>query len=88
LTIRVTTQVGQAATTIRIEGKLTRADLRDVQAACDSANVPLVLDLSGLKSADTDGIQALCSLSETRAKLEGASPYIRQLLFEIGRSRK
>jgi anti-anti-sigma regulatory factor len=80
--------VGQGATTIRIEGQLTRADLPDVEAVCDSAKPPLLLDLSGLKTADTDGIQALRSLSQTRAKLEGASPYIRQLLLEIGRSHK
>ena len=63
-----------------------RTDLPDVQAACDSAKAPLVLDLSGLKSADADAIRALRSLSEKGAKLEGANPYIRQLLLEIGRS--
>ncbi len=57
-------------------------DLPDVRAACESANPPLGLDLSGLKSADIEGIRALRSLSETGAELQGASPYIRQLLLE------
>ena len=81
MTIRVTTEAGQTTTTIRIEGQLTIADVPDVRAACESASPPLRLDLSGLRSADVDGIRALQSLSET-AELHGASPYIRQLLLE------
>ena len=85
MTLGVSTEVGETATTIRIEGRLTDADLLDVRAACESANPPLRLDLSGLKSADIDGIRALRSLSETGAELHGASPYIRQLLLEAGK---
>ncbi len=82
MTIRVTTEAGQTGTTIRIEGQLTGAELPDVRAACDSVSPPLRLDLSGLKSADIDGIRALRSLSETGARLQRANPYIRQLLLE------
>jgi anti-anti-sigma regulatory factor len=82
LTIRVTTEVGETVTTIRIEGKLTSVSVPDVRAACESANSPLRLDLSGLFSADSDGIRTLRSLSEQGAELNGASPYINQLLLE------
>ena len=82
MTIRVTTEAGEAVTTIRIEGKLTSADVPDMRAACGSANPPLHLDLSGLRSADSDGIRALRSLSEAGAELHGANPYINQLLLE------
>ena len=82
MTIRVSTEAGEAVTTIRIEGKLTSANVPDVRAACGSANPPLCLDLSGLRSADSDGIRALQSLSEAGAELHGASPYINQLLIE------
>ncbi len=82
LTIRVSTEAGEDASTIRIEGQLTVADVPDVKEACESASRPLRLDLSGLRSADVDGIRALCSLSEAGAELHGASPYIRQLLLE------
>ena len=81
MTIRVSTEAGEDASTIRIEGQLTVADVPDVKAACESASRPLRLDLSGLRSADAEGIRALRSLSET-AELHGASPYIRQLLLE------
>jgi anti-anti-sigma regulatory factor len=82
LTIRVSTETGETITTIRIEGKLTSVSVSDVRAACESVDPPLHLDLSGLFSADRDGIQALRSLSEKGAELHGASPYINQLLLE------
>jgi hypothetical protein len=82
LTIRVTTEAGKPVTTIRIEGQLTGTSVPDVRAACESATPPLRLDLSGLLSADRDGIRALQSLSEAGAELHGASAYIRQLLLE------
>ncbi len=82
MTIRVSTEAGETITTIRIEGKLTSVSVPDVRAACESVDPPLRLDLSGLFSADRDGIQALRSLSEKGAELRGASPYINQLLLE------
>ncbi len=82
MTVRVSTEAGETVTIIRIEGQLTSSSVPDVRAACDSANRPLRLDLSGLRSADTDGIRALQSLSEAGAELHGASLYINQLLLE------
>jgi hypothetical protein len=82
LAFRVHTEAGETVTTIRIEGKLTSADVPGVRAACESAKPPLRLDLSGLRTADPDGIRALQSLSEAGAELHGANPYIKQLLIE------
>ena len=84
MTIRVSTEVGETVTTIRIEGQLTSASAPDVRAACESANPSVRLDLSGLRTADSDGIRALRSLSEAGAELHGANPYISQLLLEAG----
>ena len=83
MAFRVHTEAGETVTTIRIEGELTSASVPDVRAACGSANPPLRLDLSGLRSADSDGIRALQSLSEAGAELHGANPYINQLLLEV-----
>ncbi len=85
MTIRVSSEAGETVTTIRIEGQLTSASVPDVRAACESANPPLRLDLSGLRSVDSDAIRALRSLSEAGAELKGASPYINRLLLEGGR---
>jgi hypothetical protein len=85
LAFRVHTEAGETVTTIRIEGKLTSADVPDVRAACGSANPPLRLDLSGLRTAAPDGIRALQSLSEAGAELHGPNPYINQLLLEANK---
>ncbi len=82
MTVRISTEEGETVTTILIEGRLTGSSVPDVKAACESANPPLRLELSGLRSADRDGIRALLSLSEAGAELRGASPYINQLLLE------
>ncbi len=85
MTIRVSTEVGKTMTTIRIDGQLTSTGVDDLRGACESANPPLRLDLSGLRSADPDAVRALQSLSEAGAELHGASPYIRELLLEANR---
>ena len=82
MTIRITTEEGETVTTIRIEGQLTGSSVPDMREACESANPPLRLELSGLRSVDRDGILALLSLSEAGAQLRGASPYIYELLLE------
>ena len=83
MTIRITTAVAKTVTIIQLEGQLTSSSVPDVRAACGSANPPLRLNLSGLRSADSDGIRALQVLSEAGAELHGASPYINQLLLEL-----
>ncbi len=85
MAIRVSTEVGETVTTIRIEGRLTSDDVPDVRAACESANPPVRLEVSGLRSADGAAIRALQSLSEAGVELHGASPYINQLLLEAGK---
>ncbi len=57
VTIRVSSATDRTTTTIRVEGRLAGADLPDLRAVCESANAPWRLDLSGLRSADTDGIR-------------------------------
>jgi ACT domain-containing protein len=80
MTIRLTASTDGTTTTVLIEGHLTGTDLPDVNAACESVDAALCLDLSNLKSADADVVRALRSLSERGAELRGANPYIRELL--------
>ncbi len=82
MSIRVSTEVGETVTTIRIEGHFASGDVPDVRAACESANQPVRLDLSGMRSADGGAIRVIRSLLEAEAELHGASPYIYQLLLE------
>jgi anti-anti-sigma regulatory factor len=80
MTIRITTSKQDSAMTIRVEGRLDLEAVPDLQEAVKFPGAPLRLDLSGLMSADAEGIKELRSLSAKGAELRGASTYIRQLL--------
>lgn len=80
VSFRITTCADGDGTTIRVEGRLATEGLRDLRREYELAVGPVILDLSGLTSADADGLQAMLDLSAKGAKLCGASAYIRQLL--------
>jgi len=80
MTIRITTTKENGATTIRVEGRLDAEAAPDLQREVKRAGAPVRLDLSGLMSADAEGIKELQALSAKGAELRGASAYIRQLL--------
>ena len=80
MTIRITRSTEGKAAVLRIEGRLNADTVPDLEKECRSAEPPLRLDLSGLSSADKDGIQTLRRLSAEGAELFGTSPYVRQLL--------
>jgi anti-anti-sigma regulatory factor len=82
LTFRITGISGEDETIIRLEGRLSAKRVEDLKKAVQVPPETVLLDLSGLRSADTDGVRALRSISAKGAKLVGASPYIRQLLNE------
>ena len=80
MTIRITTSKDDKATTIRVEGRLDAETVPDLQREVQLASAPLRLDLSGLISADAEGIKELRALSAKGAELRGAFAYIRQLM--------
>ena len=80
MTIRITSVHGKNKTTIRVEGRLAAEEVEDLRKEIQLVAAPVHLDLSGLQSADAEGVRALRSLSAKGVKLVGASPYIRQLL--------
>jgi anti-anti-sigma regulatory factor len=82
LAFRITTSSGEDETIIRLEGRLGAKRVEDLKTAVQVAQGTVLLDLSGLQSADAEGVRALRSFAAKGAKLVGASPYIRQLLNE------
>ncbi len=80
MSIRITTSKDDKATTIRVEGRLNAEAVPDLQREVKLASAPLRLDLSGLISADAEGIKKLRALSAKGAELRGASAYIQRLL--------
>ncbi len=80
MAIRVTTTTDGISSTIRVEGRLDKTNLSELLNECRSAGSPLTLDLAGLMSVDSDGVETLRSLAAEGAELRRVSPYIRQLL--------
>ena len=82
LTFRIGSISGEDETIIRLEGRLGSKGVNDLKKAIQEASGLVLLDLSGLQSADAEGVRELRSISAKGTKMVGASPYIRQLLDE------
>jgi anti-anti-sigma regulatory factor len=82
LTFRITNISGEDETIIRLEGRLSAAGVKDLKMAVQVPPGTVLLDLSGLRSADAEGMWALRSFAAKGTKLVGASPFIRRLLNE------
>jgi anti-anti-sigma regulatory factor len=82
LVFRITSASGEDETIIRLEGRFDAKRTEDLKKAIQMARGNVLLDLSGLRSADTESVLELRSLAAKGTKLVGASPYIRQLLNE------
>ena len=80
MALRITVSTDGQTTEVRLEGRLEAIGVPDLQESCRSAGPPLRLDLSGLRSADEVGVQALQLLRAQGAEFCGASPYIGELL--------
>ena len=81
---RISSRRDGTGTVVRIEGRLDATAVPALLAECRSVGHPLRLDLSGLLSADADGVRALRALRDQATEFLGMSPYIRQLVFEDG----
>ncbi len=79
---RISSSTAGGEVLIRIEGALDGEGAAALRRECRSAGTAVRLDLSGLRSADVDGIEALRSLAAEGAELTGASPYVLRLLEE------
>ncbi len=82
ITYRIDSSTSGDEVLIRVEGALDGEGAAALRRECRSAGTPVRLDLSGLKSADPDGIEALRALAAQGAELTGASPFILRLLEE------
>ena len=82
MTFRITSVSGEDETIIRLEGRLGATGVNDLKKAIREAAGNALLDLSGLQSADAEGVLALQSFAAKGTKLVGASLYIHELLKE------
>ncbi len=86
--LRVSSSTSGRVPTLRLEGSLDASELAELAAATPPPGARIVIDLSGLQSADAAGVDALRKLMKAGAVLQGASPYIAQLLVAHERDRE
>ena len=80
MTLRITPAGPGPSATLRVDGRLTSEEVPELRIACARVEGRLVLDLSGLQSADRQGVSVLQALRTKGAELIGASPYLQILL--------
>lgn len=74
------------ATTLRLEGRLTRAGLAGFEtsiAECRRDDRRVVVDLAGVAFVDPSGAAALVAAENEGIELAGATAFVRQLLEEV-----
>ena len=80
MSVRIETTSGDSKTIVSISGRLAGSAVREFLRACRAIEREFELDLTGLRSADSEGIEAIRKLVREGRKLRGASPFIRLLL--------
>ncbi len=80
MTVRIDTTLEDSTTIVSVAGRLAGLGVRELLRTCNSIEGELVLDLTGLRSAEPEGINALRELVCGGATLRKASPFIRLLL--------
>jgi anti-anti-sigma regulatory factor len=78
--VRIDTTLEDSKTIVSVAGRLAGLGVCEFLKICNSVEDELVLDLTGVRSADSEGISAIRELACKGAKLRGVSPFIRLLL--------
>ena len=78
--LRIDTEFKVSSTVLRIAGNLAGQSVSELEKVSSDLSGRLELDLSNLKWADTQGIDAIRRLRDGGAKVRNASPLIRMLL--------
>ena len=80
MTVRIETTIEGSKTIVSVAGRLAVSEANELLRECNSIEGGFLLDLTGLRSADPDGIEAIRKLVHAGAELRGVSPFIRLLL--------
>ena len=74
--LRVTIDSDVRGSVVRIAGQLTVELLAEVERSCLSAELPVLIDASGLQGSDEDGLALLARLRDGGVRVEGLSEYL------------
>jgi ABC-type transporter Mla MlaB component len=83
--LRITREDQSSATTLRLEGRITRTELAELDQAwrsCVSDERRVVIDLAGVRFVDASGAAVLRALRQGPIEVTGCSPFVRELLEE------
>ena len=80
MSVHITCTWDSGVRVLHLEGWLEGDNVGELERVARGAAEPLRLDLTGLRSTDTAGLEALRALRAQGAVLVGASPYLRLLL--------
>ncbi len=80
MTLRIDAATAGSTTIVTVSGRLAGEEVREFLRACRAIEGEFEVDLAGLRSADSEGIEAIRELVREGRKLRGASPFIRLLL--------
>ena len=72
---------------IRIAGHLTGEFLAEMERWCHSAEPPVLVDASGLRSTDGGGLTLLARLRDSGVRVEGLSEYLEMRVRMAGEKR-
>ncbi len=85
--IRIVTKESGGVTVVRIDGRLRKQGVAELEKLCRSIEGPLCLDLANLQSIDAEGARAISELEAKGVAITGVSPFIAMLLKRAGSSR-
>ncbi len=78
--VRITTKNTGSVTVVRVDGRLHKRGVAELEKVCRSIEGPLCLDLANLQSVDADGARSIANIEAGGAAITGVSPYIEILL--------
>ena len=65
---------------VMVAGQLTVEFVKDVERVCLSADPPVLIDASGLRSCDADGLACLARMRDNGVRVDGLSKYLEMRL--------
>jgi hypothetical protein len=80
MSVRIETTTEDSTTIVSVVGRLTGSATHEFLKACRAIEGEFEVDLTGLLTADSEGIEAVRKLVRAGRKMWGVSPFIRLLL--------
>ncbi len=74
--MRITVETDTDGSVVRMAGRLAGECLEEAERVCLSAEPPLLIDASGLQSADADGFAFFVKFLERGGRVEGLPEYL------------